>query len=284
MTHRGGAAPGRAAAAVVLVVLAAGCAAGGTDGAELSSAGADGVDLPPAGVFDYQLGGAYEPASEVVAVVRDATDEPAAGLYSVCYVNGFQTQPQERDAWVSDHSDLLLRDEDGEFVADPNWPDEFLLDVSTEEQRTEIAEIVGVTVEECAERGFDAVEFDNLDSYTRSDEAFTADDALAFAAELTEGAHALGLAVAQKNSAELADRAREEVGFDLAVAEECAAYDECAAYTDVYGDAVLAVEYLDTLDIPFEEVCADPGTPAGTILRDRDLVVPDEPGYLFETC
>ncbi|MFI6579460.1 endo alpha-1,4 polygalactosaminidase [Nocardiopsis sp. NPDC050513] len=283
--RRGGVAPGYAVAAVVLAVLGAGCAAGGTgDGAELSSTGADGVELPPAGAFDYQLGGAYEPPSDVGAVVRDATDEPAPELYSVCYVNGFQTQPQERDMWVSEHPDLLLRDGDGAFVVDPDWPDEFLLDVSTEERRAGIAEIVGATVEDCAERGFDAVEFDNLDSYTRSDGAFTADDALLLATELADGAHGLGLAVAQKNSAELAGRAREEAGFDLAVAEECVAYEECAAYTDVYGDAVLAVEYPDTLEIPFEEACADPDTPAGTILRDRDLVVPDEPGYLFETC
>ncbi|MEV2276722.1 endo alpha-1,4 polygalactosaminidase [Nocardiopsis sp. NPDC049922] len=271
MTRHGGRALG---SAVVVAVLGAGCAAGESDGAE----------PPPAGVFDYQLGGAYEPPSGVVAVVRDATAEPAPDLYSVCYVNGFQTQPQERDTWVSEHPDLLLSDEDGEFVVDPDWPDEILLDVSTGERRARIAGIVGATVEDCAERGFDAVEFDNLDSHTRSDGALTADDALALAADLADEAHAHGMAVAQKNAAELAGRAREEAGFDLAVAEECVAYDECAAYTDVYGDAVLAVEYPDTLEVPFEEACADPDTPADTILRDRDLVAPDEPGYLFETC
>nr|WP_232832222.1 endo alpha-1,4 polygalactosaminidase [Nocardiopsis sp. FIRDI 009] len=257
-----------------MTVLCAGCSAGG----------ADEVRLPPAGAFDYQLGGAYEPAPGVVTVVRDATAEPVADLYSVCYVNGFQTQPQERERWVAEHPDLLLRDADGEFVVDPDWPDEILLDVSTGERREGIAELVGATVRECAERGFDAVEFDNLDSHTRSGGAFTADDALALAADLAETAHGHGMAVAQKNAAELAGRARREAGFDLAVAEECAAFDECAAYTAVYGDAVLAVEYPDTLDVPFADVCADPDTPASVILRDRDLVAPDGAGYLFDTC
>ncbi|MCY9785089.1 endo alpha-1,4 polygalactosaminidase [Nocardiopsis sp. EMB25] len=271
--------------ALALAVLCVGCApteASRTTG----SASEEGVPEPsvPVGPFDYQLGGGYEPAPDVVAVVRDSSDEPAPDLYSVCYVNAFQTQPQDLERWVSEHPDALLRDADGAFVADPDWPDEVLLDVSTEERRGEVADVVGQTVADCAERGFDAVEFDNLDSFTRSGGAFDADDALALAAELVEAAHALGMDAAQKNAAELTYRAHEQAGFDLAVAEECVAYQECSAYTDVYGDAVLAIEYPDTLDIPFEEACADPESPASTILRDRDLVVSDEPGHLFEAC
>lgn len=29
----------------------------------------------------------------MTVVVRDSTDMPEPGLYSICYVNGFQTQP-----------------------------------------------------------------------------------------------------------------------------------------------------------------------------------------------
>ncbi|MFE3460507.1 endo alpha-1,4 polygalactosaminidase [Nocardiopsis aegyptia] len=264
----------RCAAALLALLLCAGCAA---------ARGAAEPAPPPDGPFDYQLGGAYEPAEDVETVVRDATGQPADGRYSVCYVNGFQTQPQESARWRAEHPDLLLRGGDGEPVADPEWPDELLLDTSTAEARAEIARVVGETVAACAERGFDAVEFDNLDSHTRSEGRLTADGNLALASVLVAGAHDLGLAAAQKNAAELTGRARDEAGFDFAVAEECAAFDECPAYTDAYG-TVLVIEYPDTLDAPFDQVCADPDTPATTILRDRDLVVPGDPGHLRETC
>ncbi|NYH51239.1 hypothetical protein HNR06_000828 [Nocardiopsis arvandica] len=263
------------AAALLLAVLCAGCA---------STAAVPVPEPPPKGPFDYQLGGAYTPAAGVATVVRDATDEPAAGLYSVCYVNGFQTQPQERDLWLSEHPGLLLRDTGGDPVADPDWPDEMLLDTSTADAREEIARVVGETVATCAERGFDAVEFDNLDSFTRSGDALTADDNLALAAELVAAAHGRGLAAAQKNAAETTGRARGEAGFDFAVAEECVAFDECGAYTGAYGDGVLVVEYPDTLGSSLAQACGAPGTPSRTILRDRDLLVPGEEGHLRESC
>ncbi len=42
--------------------------------------------------------------------------------------------------------------------------------------------------------------------------------------------------------------------------------------------------YTDNLPRPWDEVCADPETPASVVLRDRDLVTPDDPEYVFETC
>lgn len=50
---------------------------------------------PPGGAFDYQLGGGYQPTPATRIMTRDRSDRPAAGLYNICYVNGFQTQPQE---------------------------------------------------------------------------------------------------------------------------------------------------------------------------------------------
>ncbi|WP_201294836.1 MULTISPECIES: endo alpha-1,4 polygalactosaminidase [unclassified Nocardiopsis] len=270
-------------ALALVCLLCASCAApGGTAGEESPAESAARPSGPPPGPFDYQLGGAYPPAADAVTVVRDATEHPEPGLYSVCYVNGFQTQPQDASFWLEEHPDLVLRGADGEPVADPDWPDEYLLDTSTAERRGRIADLVADTVGTCAERGFDAVEFDNLDSFTRG--AVTAVDNLALAADLVAAAHALGLAAAQKNTAELAARARREAGFDFAVAEECVAFDECAAYTSVYGDAVLVVEYPDTLGTGLARVCDDPDTPPSTVLRDRGLLVPGRDGHLRESC
>ncbi|MGJ0389309.1 endo alpha-1,4 polygalactosaminidase [Microbacterium sp. CGR1] len=236
---------------------------------------------PPAGATpDYQLGGAYDPADGVGIVGRDRSDEPAEGLYSVCYVNGFQTQPGELDSWPAD----LLLQSDGETVFDPDWPDEALLDTSTDDRRARIAETVAPWIEGCADAGFDAVEFDNLDSYTRSDDALSLDDNLALAVLLVDVAHDSGLAAGQKNAAEDAAVLHERAGFDFAVVEECAAYEECAAFTDVYGDAVIDIEYSDELPRAFAEMCADDDSPASMVLRDRDLVTPGHEEYVFETC
>lgn len=263
----------------MLAVLAAsllaltGCASDAASSAALA--------LPPAGATpDYQLGGAYEPADGVGIVGRDRSDPPAEGIYSICYVNGFQTQPAELDGWDAE----LLLQRDGQPVFDPDWPDEALLDTSTAEKRERIAAEVGPWIEGCADAGFDAVEFDNLDSYTRSDGALALDDNLALATLLVAIAHDSGLAAGQKNAAEDAAQLRDRAGFDFAVVEECAAYEECGSFTDVYGDHVIDIEYTDELPRSFDEMCADSESPTSMVLRDRDLLTPDDEGHVFETC
>ncbi|MDQ7880339.1 endo alpha-1,4 polygalactosaminidase [Microbacterium sp. QXD-8] len=239
------------------------------------------ISLPPeAAAPDYQLGTAYEPASEVGIVVRDRTAKPAAGIYSVCYINAFQTQPAELDAWPTE---VLLTDGDDEIVFDPAWPDEALLDTSSAAQRDRIANLVDPWIRECAESGFDAVEFDNLDTYARSDGALTFHDNLSLAAHLVDTAHSAGLAAGQKNAAEDAEALRADAGFDFAVAEECLAFDECELYTAAYGTRVIAIEYSDT-GLDFAEACRTSPAPASVVLRDRALVAPDEDGYVFALC
>ncbi|MFK4761795.1 endo alpha-1,4 polygalactosaminidase [Microbacterium sp. ZW T5_45] len=260
---------------LALVMLTTGCSAASPD------ATPDGVVLPPAGAQpDYQLGGAYPPAAGVSIVGRDRSAEPAEGVYSVCYINGFQTQPGELGLW---DTDLLLQGDDG-TVFDPDWPDEALLDTSTAGRRERIAARIEPWIVGCADAGFDAVEFDNLDSYSRSDGSLSLDDNLDLAALLVGVAHENGLAAGQKNAAEDAARLHEDAGFDFAVTEECAAYEECGAYTDVYGDHVIDIEYSDELPRSFAEMCADGSSPSSMVLRDRDLVVPDDDAYVFETC
>jgi hypothetical protein len=280
-----------AALALVAVALS-GCAVQASDADAPSSgepsttlppgaAAPSDVTLPPVGAApDYQLGGPYDPAPGVGVVARDRTAEPA-DVYSICYLNGFQTQPGERGVWPSE---LLLRDDAGQPVIDPNWPDEVLLDTSSEATRDGIVAIVEPWIAGCADAGFRAVEFDNLDTYARSDGALTFDVNLALAARLVEIAHAQGLAAGQKNAAEDSRALRDGARFDFAVTEECAAFDECDAYTAVYGEHVIAIEYTDALDRPFSEVCSDPRTPASTVLRDRELTTPSSPDHVFEVC
>ncbi|KQS73302.1 endo alpha-1,4 polygalactosaminidase [Modestobacter sp. Leaf380] len=232
------------------------------------------LDTPMGARVDYQLGGQYEPADGVTGVVRDRTDSPAPGLWSACYVNAFQTQPGTDDV----PEDLLLHDATGARVEDPDWPGEFLLDISTPAQRERVLTEVGGWFDGCAADGFDAVEPDNLDSWTRSQGLLTVDHAVAMAGLLVRRAHAAGLTIAQKNAADLAGR---DLGFDYAVTEQCQVYGECQVYTDAYGDLVLEVEYSDAA---FDAACAARGTEVAVQRRDRDVSVPGTEGYVSRFC
>lgn len=198
--------------------------------------------LPPrhAG-FDYQIGGAYPPPSGVRIVSRDRTAAPAPGLYNICYVNAFQVQPGEGKLWPHD---LVLRDGNGKAVVDGDWG-EALLDIGTAAKRKRVAARINQWIDGCADKGFDAVEPDNYDSYTRSRGLLTANDATAFITLLARHAHTRQLAIAQKNTVELADR-RKDIGLDFAVAEECGTYDECGPYAKAFDDRVVVIEYTDS--------------------------------------
>lgn len=233
------------------------------------------VALPPSGGIDYQLGGAYEPPAGTAIVARDSTEAPAPGLYNICYLNGFQTQPGEVGAWEQ----LLLQGPDGP-VADPDWPDEYLLDTSTPQSRDMIANAMAPLIDGCAAAGYSAVEFDNLDSYTRSDGVLTAADNLALASKYVAYAHSLGLATGQKNAVEIAQQGR-EAGFDFAITEECGHYDECADYLAVY-DTVLDIEYGNSDS--YQALCESGALPSQSVRRDLDLATPASGTYVFERC
>jgi hypothetical protein len=279
--------------ALVGTLLLAGCSAAVTG---------DSLELPPAGAsFDYQLAGPYAPPAGVSVVVRDSTAEPAGADYDICYVNGFQTQPSEPEgeadgetegetegeadgegeedtSWLSAHPELILHDDDGDPVNDPDWPDEYLLDTSTALKRSTILALLGPAISSCAEAGYHAVEIDNLDSYTRSDELLTIENNIALAVGFADLAHRLGLAIAQKNGSIDSARLRDEVGLDFVIAEDCAQFEECAAYTDVYGDLVFDIEY----DAAFlAAACEAVGS---AVLRDVGLVTAEDPAYVFQAC
>lgn len=240
------------------------------------------VSLPPtAGVADYQLGGAYRPADDVQIVTRDRTASPAAGRYSICYVNSFQTQPGTLRWWKKKHPSLLLRDGNGRLVRDEGWPDEALLDIRTAGKRARLAEVNRGWFDQCARKGYQAVEPDNLDSWTRSGGRLKKTHAVSFARQLVREAHGAGLAIAQKNTPQLS---RLGLGFDFAVAEECEVYRECGAYTRTYGTRLIEIEYTDNVRSAFRRACRERGGEASILLRDRDVVTPRSKRYVFRTC
>ncbi|MEU9139718.1 endo alpha-1,4 polygalactosaminidase [Streptomyces sp. NPDC048404] len=234
------------------------------------------VELPPLHTgFDYQIGGAYPPAADVRIVSRDRSSSPARGLYNICYVNAFQAQPAERGQWPAD---LLLRDANGKVVVDQDW-NEALLDIRTPDKRRRVAERVEKWIDDCADKGFDAVEPDNYDSYTRSRELLSADDATAFITLLSRHAHTRHLAIGQKNTVELAG-VRSRTGLDFAVAEECGEYDECGEYAKAFHDRVVVVEYTDS---GLRKARSAFGDRLSIVRRDVKVSTPGSADYVRET-
>ncbi len=256
------------------------------------TAWAGSVAPPPHGVAaDYQLGGDYRLPPRVYVVARDwfAGRVPTReGSYAICYVNAFQTQadepgterPDERSAWPPD---LVL-----EELEDPGWPGELLVDLSTPASREAAVAHVAPMLQTCADKGFDAVELDNLDSWTRFRGTpldalvpFGRADAVDYARRLAAVAHELGLAVAQKNTAQLSrHEVHQVVGFDFAVAEECARYHECGRYRALHGRRVILIEYRRD---DFRRACRWHGD-VSVVRRDRDLSTPSSPAYRYARC
>ena len=251
---------------LVALVPPASCA-NGDDNRDVSRT----IRLPPSGAaFDYQLGGDGPLPDDVTVVARDwQAGAPAGdGVYDICYVNAFQSQPSVE--WPTE----VVSD-----AEDPEWPGEFAIDLSTPGNRSLAAGAVEQMLEQCAAKGFDAVEFDNLDTFTRFPQlGFGRAEAIEYATTIVGLAHVRGLAVGQKNTVELLG---EPIGFDFAVVEQCGEYDECNAFADAYGELVFAIEY--TTD-GLAAACAALGDDASVILRDLELAPADEVGHVYETC
>ena len=260
--------------------------------AVLAPSPAVGYEPPPvAAGFDYQIGGDYPLPSGVEVVSRDwfSGNSAADPAYSICYVNAFQTQanergtnrPDERSNWPKR---LVL----SKLGDDPKWGGEYLVDIRNASKRRRAARWVGQMIDGCAAKGYDAVEFDNLDSWTRFDGTplarkvpFGKREALAYARLIAGRAHAADLAVGQKNTADVSRSGARRAGFDFAIAEECARYAECGRYRRVHGDRVIAIEYRRR---DFRKACRTVGDEISVVLRDRQVSKPGSRRYVYDSC
>ena len=243
------------------------------------------------GVFDYQIGGDYPPPPGVRILARDGFNGSAhVGAYSICYVNAFQTQsdedgvdrPDEQSNWPAG---LVLEElgDDPTGVAS-TWSTS-AAGPSGRRRRTGCSPMI----QTCADKGFHAIDYDNLDSWTRMDGTPVEDDvpfgkaqANAYAGRLTDRAHALGLAVAQKNGLDLNRRqSRERIGFDFAIAEECGRFSECRDYRALFGNRVIVIEYRRR---DFGRACKAVGKMMSVVLRDVNVTRPGQASYQYAAC
>jgi hypothetical protein len=121
------------------------------------------------------------------------------------------------------------------------WEEERWLDIR---QMDVLGPVVQQRLDLCRNKGFDGVEFDNVDGYAnRSGFPLTSTDQLTYNRWLAEEAHARGLTAGLKNDL---DQVADLVpSFDWALVEQCFEYEECdqlQPFVDA-GKAVFAVEY-----------------------------------------
>ncbi|MEU8776132.1 endo alpha-1,4 polygalactosaminidase [Streptomyces sp. NPDC048606] len=203
----------------------------------------------PGTAWQWQLTGRLDPSVDVPVYDVDGfntTKEEVArlrkdGRRTICYISA--------GAWEDFRSDAdrfpksLLGEGNG-------WKGERWLDIRGV---AELEPIMAERFDMCRDKGFDAVEPDNMDAYLNtSGFPVTADDQLRFNRMIARLAHDRGMAVGLKNDL---DQIPQLVGdFDFAVNEQCAQYDECDRLTPFIeaGKAVFHVEY----ELPTSRFCA----------------------------
>lgn len=176
---------------------------------------------PYRSVAMYDIDGFDASASDVTAL-------HSAGIKAVCYLSA-----GTYENWRSDASQfpaaVLGSDVDG-------WAGEKWLDVRNIQQSgSALHSIMDARLDMCKQKGFDAVELDNVDGYNNSSGfSLTAADQLYYDATLANDSHSRGLSVLQKNDNEQIPDLLPY--FDGALNEQCNQYKECTtAQNGDYG-------------------------------------------------
>ena len=180
---------------------------------------------------------------------------------AVCYISVGSWEEWRHDA---DRFPDAVIGNDYEGWAGERWLDIRQIDL--------LAPVMGARLDECASKGFDGIEPDNIDGYT-NDTGFplTYEDQLSYNIWLAVEAHARGLSIGLKNDPD-------QVGdllphFDWALTEDCFAEgwcDELSPFVTA-GKAVFAAEYTDT-GITIDEICPQAAKLGfNAILKHRDL-------------
>ncbi|MFE9257147.1 endo alpha-1,4 polygalactosaminidase [Streptomyces sp. NPDC006879] len=259
-------------------VLAAGCASGAGDDKARPVRSGDGASSgsrwqPAAGTpWQWQLSGRIDTSVDAPVFDVDGfttSKSTVAGLHGqgrrvICYLSVGAWEEFRPDAGKFPR-ELLGRSN--------GWKGERWLDI----RRTEVLEpLLARRLDMCRDKGFDAVEPDNVDGY-RNDSGFplTAEHQLRFNRMVARLARERGLAVGLKNDL---DQIPELVGdFDFAVNEQCAQYQECEELLPFLraGKAVFHAEY----ELPTEQFCAQ-----SRRLRLSSLLKKYELGAWRRTC
>jgi hypothetical protein len=209
-------------------------------------------------VAAYDIDGFENTAAEVAAL-------HAQGKRVICYIDVGTAENFRPDYKQFPRSVL---------GATNGWPGERWIDI----RRLSVIEpIMAARFRMCAEKGFDAVEPDNIEAFSnRSGFPITAAQQLTYNEWVAEAVHSLGMAVLQKNDG--VQTQQQWTYFDGALTEQCNQYRECASFTPYLqaGEPVLDAEYA----LHRTAFCAKDDA-AGIMGARFDLALD---GRLYEPC
>ncbi|MBZ5630221.1 MAG: endo alpha-1,4 polygalactosaminidase [Acidobacteriia bacterium] len=198
----------------------------------------------------------YDNDANVIAILRALPGDHVSSRSVTCYVTAGTLENWRPDTEAL-NPDVLGNPYSG--FTDERW-----IDVR---QISQIRPWLEGKMDMCKAKGFDAIEFDNVDGWQPDNNTglnITAEDEIAFIVYLANAAHARGMTMAHKSNVEQVPAVLPYV--DFAVVEECFAYKECTradpntdgqyGYDDFIhaGKPVFEVEYKKYN--PSNNVCA----------------------------
>ena len=182
-------------------------------------------------------------------------------MFTVCYISVGTLEDWRGDV-AAFPSSVIGRDY-------PEWEGEKFLDIR---DTGTLLPLMQARFEACAEKGFDAIEPDNMDVYL-SDSGFdiSVADTVRYITALSYMAHALDLQIGQKNVPELTEEL--EPLLDFVVTEGCFADDWCdqvGRYAE-NGKAIFTAEY-EVTEADRADLCqAAQDTGMSLIFKEYDL-------------
>ena len=205
---------------------------------------------PVAGTtWQWQIGGGTLDTSMAVQVFDIDWEQEASAVQSlqaagkkvICYVSVGSWEDWRPDA-AQFPSAVIGKDY-------PGWPGEKFVDIRAQALR----DIMAKRLDVCLQKGFDAVEPDNMDVFEASSGfPLTRADGVNYALWLAEQSHQRGMAIVQKNASSIVRDIRPS--YDGALTEDCYDGDWCAdmqPYLD-NNQPVFACEYNSEI---FSAVC-----------------------------
>jgi len=195
---------------------------------------------PPKPTFYWQLQGKLKTTAQAAVYDVDGFETSAlqvAALHAearrvVCYI----------DVGTAENFRPDYKEFPGSVLGRSNgWTGERWIDIR---QLALVEPIMSARFQMCREKGFDAVEPDNIEAFSnRSGFPITASQQLVYNEWVAEEVHSLGMAILQKNDGEQA--AQQEPFFDGVLTEQCNQYAECASFRPYLeaGKPVINVEY-----------------------------------------
>jgi hypothetical protein len=177
----------------------------------------------PVSVYDID---GFENSAEEVATLH------AQGKRVICYID-VGTAENFRPDYASFPASVLGHTN--------GWPGEKWLDIR---QLSVLEPIMTARFQMCHEKGFDAVEPDNMEAFSnKSGFPVTAQEQLAYNEWIAGEVHSLGMAVLEKNDGEQATE--QQPFFDGVITEQCNQYRECEDFEPylLAGKPVLNAEY-----------------------------------------